>query len=854
MSYANRVEDVVLSVAESGLGAVTLAGTPPIRRQGLAKLGGVGTKFDYALEQGALWEQGKATVTGVNTFSRMPTDSSAGGVLEPFSAGAIFMHDVSANTLNTTLVNPNDLGFDIVLCAGQSNMVGSEAAVTTLDVSDPRVFMFGGYSAESTTYRKMALAIDPLRHYAGASSGMGPATWFGKSYASIIPSNRKVLLVPVAQGGTTLVAQTAPWSPGDGSAGNVLYENAIAQANAAVAAAVAMYPNSRFVGTIWLQGESDGDWTVSKANYVAALKTLIQGFRSRITGASKSWFTILGMVRENVVSPPVGQYGGYATIDDAHQQVAAEVARAAYTPGILGYQFNPLHYNASGARIMGCNAASVVPIAMVSNGNDTTAPTILRASVAAATPSVVAVTLSEPLMPGFVPAASAFTVTGHTVTAVSVVGNVVYLTVSVAFVNGEVARTVTYTVPGVNGLRDLAGNMMINSSAVNITNNVAAGDTTAPAFVSAMVSNSAPNQIVITMSEALANSIPPNSALVASGNNAVTGVAVSGVTVTVTATSAYVFGDTVTIQHIQPATNPRLQDASGNPTASFGPVSVTNNVAQVGDSLAPVLSNPTATKTGNSTAIGTVSTANDAAGTLYFRATANPTENEATVKAGGTQAVSATGVQNVTFNALPAATTLYAHFVHTDPSGNNSNVVSSAAFTTDAAAAQTPRLILRNNISESPTAPYVYGGTSGGGFSATAVGGRSEFGLQAGQDGYFEFKVNTFAGEIIFGVDPAATLQPYTTLDYAVHCTGNQGYKGRTNNVADAAIGTTGSATDIVRMTRTGTTLVGAVSKDGGAQFIPIRTWTGVSTGVLHFHVLLALTANIGTLAQSGLA
>jgi hypothetical protein len=81
----------------------------------------------------------------------------------------------------------------------------------------------------------------------------------------------------------------------------------------------------------------------------------------------------------------------------------------------------------------------------------------------------------------------------------------------------------------------------------------------------------------------------------------------------------------------------------------------------------PVLSSPTATKTGTTTATGTVST--DAnAGTLYYYMSTNTTETNATIKASGSsQAISGTGQQNVSFTGLTPATTYYAHYVQTVP-------------------------------------------------------------------------------------------------------------------------------------------------------------------------------------------
>lgn len=105
---------------------------------------------------------------------------------------------------------------------------------------------------------------------------------------------------------------------------------------------------------------------------------------------------------------------------------------------------------------------------------DTTAPTLTSSAVANATPTVVNLTMSEVMNAGFVPAASAFAVSGHTVSSVAISGSTINLTVSSAFVNGEAARTVTYTKPGANMLQDATGNQTASFGPSSVTNNIAA--------------------------------------------------------------------------------------------------------------------------------------------------------------------------------------------------------------------------------------------------------------------------------------------------------------------------------------------------------------------------------------------
>lgn len=122
------------------------------------------------------------------------------------------------------------------------------------------------------------------------------------------------------------------------------------------------------------------------------------------------------------------------------------------------------------------------------------------------------------------------------------------------------------------------------------------------------------------------------------------------------------------------------RDAAGNDSAVASSAQFTTSAL---DTTPPTLTGPTATATGTTTASGTVST-NEATGTLYWIASANATESAATVKAGGSQAVSATGTQSVSVSGLTASTSYYLHYLHRDGAGNDSAVATSAQFTTEA--------------------------------------------------------------------------------------------------------------------------------------------------------------------------
>lgn len=113
------------------------------------------------------------------------------------------------------------------------------------------------------------------------------------------------------------------------------------------------------------------------------------------------------------------------------------------------------------------------------------------------------------------------------------------------------------------------------------------------------------------------------------------------------------------------------------------------------DVTAPTLSNPTDTKTGQTTATLTVDT-NEANGTLYAVATTSATPpSAAQVKLGqdnsgvaaayaGNQAIGSTGTKNFSTTGLASGTAYTGFFMHEDAAANQSTVSAANGFTTDA--------------------------------------------------------------------------------------------------------------------------------------------------------------------------
>ena len=202
-------------------------------------------------------------------------------------------------------------------------------------------------------------------------------------------------------------------------------------------------------------------------------------------------------------------------------------------------------------------------------------PTLSTATVNGNT---LVLTYNEALDTASVPAGGDFMIGGVTsvsVNTVAISGMMVTLTLSQAVTSGDTV-TVTYTAPTTNRLQDVAGNAAANLTTQPVTNNTPVPDTTAPSFVSAAVNR---NRLVLTYNEALDTaSRPAASDFTIGGVSSVTvnTVAISGMTVTLTLSSAVASTDVVTVTYTAPGTNP-LQDVVGNDAANLTTQPVTND-------------------------------------------------------------------------------------------------------------------------------------------------------------------------------------------------------------------------------------------------------------------------------------
>lgn len=178
------------------------------------------------------------------------------------------IHGLSGTSLTNTdysdlvtyLGEETSVGYDIVVAIGQSNMEGNNNGKDR--APNPRIKQYNQSDA-------VVDANDNLDHYAG-TTGAGPAYSFCELILPFLNSNRTLLIVPAALGGTGF--DDDRWNPGDD-----LYTNAVAQVNEAKA----LTGTNRVIVALWQQGESDvGD---ENTNYRQQFDTFVSSFRTAIS-------------------------------------------------------------------------------------------------------------------------------------------------------------------------------------------------------------------------------------------------------------------------------------------------------------------------------------------------------------------------------------------------------------------------------------------------------------------------------------------------------------------------------------------------------------------------------------------
>lgn len=178
-----------------------------------------------------------------------------------------------------------DSGYDVYWLIGQSNMIGRAPIRTGIDddysAVSGKVFQFG-YNSQSVT-----AATNPLDHVNENAGQMGMWLEFSKLKIPNLVSDRKILLVPCAQGGTSFFANN--WNPG-----NTLYNAALARLSSAMATG----SNNVLRGVLWLQGESDADAGQAAADaYLSKIQAMYTAMVANAVGMTNQTPFVVGTIK-----------------------------------------------------------------------------------------------------------------------------------------------------------------------------------------------------------------------------------------------------------------------------------------------------------------------------------------------------------------------------------------------------------------------------------------------------------------------------------------------------------------------------------------------------------------------------
>lgn len=194
----------------------------------------------------------------------------------------------SRNPVTGKLQGSYDLssGYDVYWLIGQSNMIGRAPIRSGIDDNytavSGLVYQFG-YNAQTVT-----AATNPLDHVNENAGQMGIWMEFCEALIPDLIGDRKILLVPCAQGGTSFNANN--WNPG-----NTLYNAALAR----LASAMTQGGGTNLLkGALWLQGESDADAGTTPASlYQGRLQAMYDAMVINASGMNSDTPFIVGTIK-----------------------------------------------------------------------------------------------------------------------------------------------------------------------------------------------------------------------------------------------------------------------------------------------------------------------------------------------------------------------------------------------------------------------------------------------------------------------------------------------------------------------------------------------------------------------------
>ena len=234
----------------------------------------------------------------------------------PISGSSQLNPTTYASIASTLSSQPaSSTGYDIIIVAGQSNAVGygCGSATQISNALDSRILQ-----VDPTGNVIAAPTDEKLWFNPGRLNGIGFGLTFARLYAQQISSQRKLIIVPVAYGGTSLMqwddaVDLITFSGGTADS-TQLWDNMLLRTKAALAY---QGGDNRVVGMLWHQGENDYStikgvtgthgilhpWIPVVANYESRFRNFVRYFRSSFANGAN-----LPIV--------IGELGGFWSVAD----------------------------------------------------------------------------------------------------------------------------------------------------------------------------------------------------------------------------------------------------------------------------------------------------------------------------------------------------------------------------------------------------------------------------------------------------------------------------------------------------------------------------------------------------------
>lgn len=192
-------------------------------------------------------------------------------------------YEIALQLAQSAGFNKDDIGYDIIVAHQASNTVGyGNTLDPRLDIISPRVWQ---QASSGTQAGRIVPAADPLLHPDFQANKVGAVVGFAIRLVQHLPLNRRILIIPNAQGGVGHADAT--WQPG-----GTLYADTVTRVNALV---TANPKNKVLTFFAYIHGGNDVSfWSGNQAAYKTAVKTQIDGFRSSIKTAAAAPFIIGG--------------------------------------------------------------------------------------------------------------------------------------------------------------------------------------------------------------------------------------------------------------------------------------------------------------------------------------------------------------------------------------------------------------------------------------------------------------------------------------------------------------------------------------------------------------------------------